>query len=337
MYDQEINKQFMLYFISSSNNPAFNIATEEYLLKNYEDDFFFLYINTPALIVGKHQNSLAEINLEKAEEENIPVVRRMSGGGTVFHDEGNLNYCFIKKGDNEKLINFKKYSQPIIDTLQELNIDAKFEGKSDLTIEGKKFSGNASHIFKNKVMQHGTMLFSSDLKRLNQLLKVNPLKFKDRGIRSIRSKVTNISEYLSNSINIETFGQLILQDLKTKFPDAKKFELSAIDIEKIEVLMAKKYNNWEWNYGYSPNYTFEKLSNFSEGSILEINIKVEKGIIKNFELCGNCLVENQISKFKTKLIGQHHDKNTIYKILTHLDLNLFFIKITDKEILSALF
>ncbi len=211
----------MRYFISSSNNPAFNIATEEYLLKNYEDDFFFLYINTPALVVGKHQNTLAEINLEKAEHEKIPVVRRMSGGGTVFHDEGNLNYCFIKKGDNEKLVNFKKYSQPIVDTLQTLNVDAKFEGKSDLTIAGKKFSGNASHIFKNKVMQHGTMLFSSDLNRLNQLLKVNPLKFKDRGIRSIRSKVTNISEYLSNSISIGKFGQLILTDLKVKFPNSK--------------------------------------------------------------------------------------------------------------------
>lgn len=327
----------MLYFISSSNNPAFNIATEEYLLKNYEDDFFFLYTNTPALIVGKHQNTLAEINLEKTEQENIPVVRRLSGGGTVFHDEGNLNYCFIKKGEKGKLVDFQKYSQPIVDTLQALNVDAKFEGKSDLTIDGKKFSGNASHIFKNKVMQHGTMLFSSDLKRLNQLLKVNPLKFKDRGIRSIRSRVTNISEHLSDSISIEKFSQLILQDLKTKFPNAKKIKLSAIDNEKIEALMAEKYNNWEWNYGYSPTYIFEKLSNFPGGRILEFNMKVEKGIIKNLELFGNCLVEKHISKFRNNLIGKYHDKTTIHKILTELDLNLFFYKITDKEILSALF
>jgi len=327
----------MLYFISSYNNPAFNIATEEYLLKNYDDDFFFLYTNTPALIVGKHQNTLAEINFIKAEKENVPVVRRMSGGGTVFHDEGNLNYCFIKKGDNGKLINFKKYSQPIIDTLQALNIDAKFEGKSDLTIEGKKFSGNASHIYKNKLMQHGTMLFSSDLKRLNNLLKVNPLKFKDRGIRSVRSKVTNISEYISGSMSIENFGKLIVQDLKMKFPDAQKFELSEIDIKKIESLMVKKYNNWEWNYGYSPNYIFEKLSNFSEGGILELNMKVEKGIIKNIELFGNCIIENQISSFKSKLVGKYHNKSTILQILKGLDLNLFFHKITDKELLATLF
>ncbi|WP_321319703.1 lipoate--protein ligase [Labilibaculum sp.] len=327
----------MLYFISSSTNPVFNIACEEYLLKNHEDDFFFLYTNTPALIVGKHQNTLAEINLDKAEQENIPVIRRMSGGGTVFHDEGNLNYCFIKSGEKSKLVDFQKYSQPIIDTLQKLHVNAKFEGKSDLTIDGKKFSGNASHIFKNKLMQHGTMLFSSDLNRLNQLLKVNPLKFKDRGIRSIRSKVTNISEYLSNSMSIDNFAQLILTDLTTKFPDAKEFELSAIDIEKIEALMAEKYNNWEWNYGYSPNYTFEKLSNFSEGSILEISIKVEKGIIRNLELFGNCLVENQNSSFESILIGNYHDKNTIAKILKELNLNLFFIKLTENEILSALF
>ncbi|WP_461630757.1 lipoate--protein ligase [Labilibaculum euxinus] len=327
----------MLYFISSSTNPVFNIACEEYLLKNHEDDFFFLYTNTPALIVGKHQNTLAEINLDKAEQENIPVIRRMSGGGTVFHDEGNLNYCFIKSGEKSKLVDFQKYSQPIIDTLQKLHVNAKFEGKSDLTIDGKKFSGNASHIFKNKLMQHGTMLFSSDLNRLNQLLKVNPLKFKDRGIRSIRSKVTNISEYLSHSMSIDNFAQLILTDLTTKFPDAKEFELSAIDIEKIEALMAEKYNNWEWNYGYSPNYIFEKLSNFSGGIILEVSMTVEKGIIKNLNLLGNCLVENHILDFKSLMIGQYHDKETVYKQINNLKINLYFKHITQKEILSAFF
>ena len=131
----------MLYFISSSTNPVFNIACEEYLLKNHDDDFFFLYTNTPALTVGKHQNTLAEINLDKAEQENIPVVRRMSGGGTVFHDEGNLNYCFIKSGEKSKLVDFQKYSQPIIDTLQRLHVNAKFEGK-------KRFNDRWKEIFR---------------------------------------------------------------------------------------------------------------------------------------------------------------------------------------------
>ncbi|PKQ63533.1 lipoate--protein ligase [Labilibaculum filiforme] len=327
----------MLYFISSSHQPAFNLATEEYLLKNFDEDFFFLYRNSPALIVGKHQNTLAEINLEKTEQENIPVYRRLSGGGTVFHDEGNLNYCFIKKGEKGKLVNFQKYSQPIIDTLQKLHVNAKFEGKSDLTIAGKKFSGNASHVYKNKVMQHGTMLFSSDLEQLNQLLKVNPLKFKDRGVRSIRSKVTNISDYLSHPLSVEQFSHLILEDLQQKFPESKKFEFSSIDLKNVENLMSEKYDNWEWNYGYSPNYNFEKLSNFEGGAILELNLQVEKGIIKNLEVFGNCIENKQVLSFKKEMHHTHHNKESVNKVLNTLPINLYFKKITQEQLLSAFF
>ncbi|MBI9056668.1 MAG: lipoate--protein ligase [Labilibaculum sp.] len=327
----------MLYFISSSHQPAFNLATEEYLLKNYEEDFFFLYSNCPALIVGKHQNTLAEINLEKTEEENIPVVRRLSGGGTVFHDEGNLNYCFIKKGEKGKLVDFQKYSQPIIDTLQKLSVDAKFEGKSDLTIDGKKFSGNASHVFKSKIMQHGTMLFSSDLKRLNQLLKVNPLRFKDRGIRSIRSRVTNISDYLSSPLSLDTFSKLIIEELRSNFPDAKAFELNNSDKEKIEVLMTEKYNNWEWNYGYSPNYSFEKFSNFPGGNILEVKLKIEKGLIQKVELDGNCIQFDQIKSFENLLQNNKHNKSTVLKTLKGLNLDEYFNNLDENQLIDALF
>ncbi|WP_372754601.1 lipoate--protein ligase [Labilibaculum sp.] len=327
----------MLYFISSSNLPAFNLACEEYLLKNYEEDFFFLYSNKPALIVGKHQNTLAEINLEKAEQEKVPVVRRLSGGGTVFHDEGNLNYCFITKGEKGKLVDFKKYSSPIIDTLQKLKVNAKFEGKSDLTIDGKKFSGNASHVYRNKVMQHGTMLFSSDLKRLNQLLKVNPLKFKDRGVRSIRSRVTNISDSLSSRISLSNFADLIIEEVKLKFPKAQEFVLDEKDVQKIELLMAEKYNNWDWNYGYSPNYLFEKLSNFPGGAILEIKMQIVKGIIQNVDLDGNCIQFDQISDFQTKLIGSLHNKSTILKQLSSISIDSYFKNISLNQLVSAFF
>lgn len=327
----------MYYFISSSNNPAFNLATEEYLLKKYKEDFFFLYCNSPALIVGKHQNTLAEINLEKTEKENIPVVRRLSGGGTVFHDEGNLNYCFIKKGEKGKLVDFQQYSLPIIDTLQKLKVNAKFEGKSDLCIDGKKFSGNASHVFKNKVMQHGTMLFSSDLKRLNELLKVNPLKFQDRGVRSIRSKVTNITDYLSSQFSIDQFADCILDEVKLKFPEARQFELSESDKANIDILISEKYANWEWNYGYSPNYTFEKLSNFSGGRILEVKMKIEKGLIKNVSFDGNCILKESISSFESEICENHHLKDSVLKLITDTNLNNYFNKLTENELISALF
>jgi len=327
----------MNYYISDSQDPFFNIASEEYLLKNYDDNFFFLYVNRPTLIVGKHQNTLAEINLKKVEDEKIPVIRRLSGGGTVFHDLGNLNYCFIKKGEKGKLVDFKKYSEPIINALQNLGVNAKFEGKSDLTIEGKKFSGNASHVYRNKVMQHGTMLFSSNLKRLNQLLKVNPLKFKDRGVRSIRSRVTNISDYLLHPLSIDQLAEQFLLEIKNTYPNATKFQLSETDKQEINKLAEKKYNSLEWNFGYSPTYTFEKMSNFSGGRILEIEMKVSKGRIESIELAGNCINNKAINEFYEHLIGENHTKDAINKVISNNNINLYFNNLSSNELLQVLF
>ncbi|WP_321279894.1 lipoate--protein ligase [Marinifilum fragile] len=327
----------MNYFISNSNDPYYNLACEEYLLKNYDEDFFFLYINQDSLVVGKHQNTLAEINLDRVNEENIPVVRRLSGGGTVYHDFGNLNYCLIKKGEKGKLVDFKSYSSPIIQALQKLGVNAKFEGKSDLTIDGKKFSGNASHVYKNKVMQHGTMLFSSDLKRLNQLLKVNPLKFTDRGVRSIRSRVTNISEYLSSPISISEFANKVIQEFALTYPNSKLFTFSDEDITTIENLKTDKFQTWEWNYGYSPNYKFEKICNYPSGQILEIEMQIEKGIITELYISGNCIKTKDFHCFIETIKGSNHINSLIYSRLNDMDLDLYFNKLGSKELYQLFF
>ncbi|WP_321294935.1 lipoate--protein ligase [Marinifilum fragile] len=327
----------MNYFISNSNDTYYNLACEEYLLKNYDEDFFFLYINQDSLVVGKHQNTLAEINLDRVNEENIPVVRRLSGGGTVYHDFGNLNYCLIKKGEKGKLVDFKGYSSPIIQALQKLGVNAKFEGKSDLTIDGKKFSGNASHVYKNKVMQHGTMLFSSDLKRLNQLLKVNPLKFTDRGVRSIRSRVTNISEYLSSPISISEFANKVIQEFALTYPNSKLFSFSDEDITTIENLKTDKFQTWEWNYGYSPNYKFEKICNYPFGQILEIEMQIENGIITELDISGNCIKTKDFHCFIETIKGSNHINSLIYIKLNDMNLDLYFNKLGSKELYQLFF
>lgn len=327
----------MNYFISNSNNPYYNLACEEYLLKNYDEDFFFLYINQDSLVVGKHQNTLAEINLDRVNEENIPVVRRLSGGGTVYHDFGNLNYCLIKKGERGKLVDFKGYSSPIIQALQKLGVNAKFEGKSDLTIDGKKFSGNASHVYKNKVLQHGTMLFSSDLKRLNHLLKVNPLKFKDRGVRSIRSRVTNISEYLSSPISISDFADNVIHEFGLTYPNSNKFTFSDEDIAAIENLKTDKFESWEWNFGYSPNYKFEKICNYPSGKILEIEMQIEKGVITEIDISGNCIKTEDFNLFLETIKGSNHINSLIYNKLNDINLDLYFNKISSKELYQLFF
>ena len=327
----------MFYYISNSNEAAFNQATEEYFLKNVEENFYMLYRNKAAIIIGKHQNALAEINLDKCEKEGIEIVRRLSGGGTVFHDEGNLNYCFINEGQKGELINFRKYSQPVIDVLQSLNVNAKFEGKSDLTIEGMKFSGNASHIYRSKVMQHGTMLFSSDLNRLNSLLKVNPLKFKDRGVRSIRSRVTNISDHLSAPLNVDELQNKIVDHVQSQFPEVKAYELTEEDHRAIQKLMEEKYLKWEWNFGYSPKYKFERLISFPNGNILEIELDIEKGRIVRSEILGNCIKMEKINELESKLINIPHHKETLLQTLGQIDLNNYFLDLETEELIKAIF
>jgi lipoate-protein ligase A len=194
----------MLLIYNDKTNPYFNLAMEEYLLKNFNEDLFILWRNESSVIVGKNQNTLSEINLEYIKENNIPVVRRQSGGGAVFHDLGNINFTFIAN-DNNSFSDFKRFTQPIIDLLKTLDINAEFSGRNDLLIDGKKFSGNAQYNYKNKVMHHGTLLFSSQIGDLSNALKVKPIKFEGKGIKSVKSRVTNISEHLKYDIDILEF------------------------------------------------------------------------------------------------------------------------------------
>ncbi len=321
----------MFYYFSNSNNPAFNLALEEVLLKHHSADFFLLYINSPSVIVGKNQNATAEINHRFAQENGIEIHRRISGGGTVYHDLGNLNYCYITTGENGKLVDFKKYSQPVIDTLQNLGIDAKFEGKSDLTIGNRKFSGNASNVFKSRVMQHGTMLFKSDLKRLNQLLKVNPTKYKDRAIRSNRSVVTNISEHLSSDMQLTDFIDKILAQVKENFPSAKPFQLSSQDLQEIERLMATKYRTKEWILGNSPSYTFTGKTTTNNGTIATAEIVVKNGKIDSI----NCTTATQETIPLDFLLGIFHYEKEVRKAIKNNTENT--TQLTEEQICKLLF
>jgi lipoate---protein ligase len=323
----------MLLYHSKSSNPFFNIATEEYFLKNFEEDVFMLYINEPSIIVGKHQNTLAEINYKFVKDNQIKVVRRLSGGGTVFHDFGNLNFCFIQKGEKDKLVDFKKFTKPILEVLNELNVPAKFAGKSDLVIENKKISGNAEHVFRNKVMHHGTILYNSKIKDLSDAIRVDPFKYEDKAVKSNRSLVTNVTDYLNHELSIENFIFEIFQHIKNVNEDSTNHKLSETDTANIQELITSKYEKWEWNFGYSPKYQFKKEFQFNN-DFLNINFIVEKGIIHSVKSNSNII---NLTEIFGELENEQHKEAAILRKLSSIDKDQEILGMSIDQLVEQLF
>ena len=277
----------MLIVKRHHTNPYFNLAAEEYFLKQTDEDIFMLWRNEPSIIIGKHQNTLSEINLDFVKENNIRVVRRLTGGGAVFHDLGNLNFTFIQSNHDHTLNDFRKYTEPILEVLQQLGIDARFEGRNDLTIDGRKFSGNAEMVWKNRVLHHGTLLFSALMTDLGQALKVDEAKFRDKAVKSVRSRVTNISEHLRQPMDVMQFAELIQGNITGMYPDARFYELTETDIRNIEKLAETRYSTWDWNFGNSPEYNFRKVIRTQHSGTLEFCLNVRNGIIVQTRIYGD--------------------------------------------------
>jgi lipoate-protein ligase A len=326
----------MLCIQDNNTDPYFNLAAEEYILKNFREDCFMLWRNENAIIVGKHQNTLSEINLDYVNEKKIKVVRRISGGGAVFHDLGNLNFTFIVTGEDGNLVDFKKFTLPIIEVLQKLGIDALFEGRNDITIEGKKFSGNAEHVWKNRTLHHGTILFASVMNDLSNALKVNPLKFRDKAVKSVRSRVTNVSEHLKEKMDVIQFRDKVMEHIMDKYADSKLYEFTPEDIRKIEALRDEKFARWEWNFGYSPKYDFNKLIR-TEGGSVEFHINVEKGFIKALKIYGDFFHKHDIDVIEKALIGIKHDQLSIRKVLSGFNFDDYFKAVSLNEFIEGMF
>lgn len=295
----------MLIINNNTTNSYFNIAAEEFLLKETKEDIFMLYVDEPSVIVGKHQNTLAEINYRFICENNISVVRRISGGGTVYHDGGNLNFSFIANGSEGHLVDFKRFTQPIIEVLQEKGIDARLEGKNDIRVSGLKISGNAEHVFKNRVLHHGTILVISDVSKLSSSLKVETGKYEDNAVKSIRSKVSNINNFTKEFIQVNYLKEQIFAKIKS-LSECEMYEFTHNDIQNIENLANEKFRKWNWNFAYSPKYIFRNNGIYLD-TPFHVYLEVENGIIQNAKISGIELIENLI-------VGIQHNIESVRKI-----------------------
>lgn len=326
----------MLFIVSPSHYAPFNIASEEYLLNRCSEDVFLLYRNAPSIIVGRHQNTLAEINYDYVQEHSIPVVRRLTGGGTVFHDLGNLNFSFIMLGTGDDVRNFAKYTAPVLSALRELGIDARLEGRNDLTIDGLKFSGNAKAVHQGKTQQHGTILFSSRIADLSQALNANPLKFTDKAVKSVSKRVTNVCDHLRHPISLDEFILLIQKHVRLLYPAAREYAFSAEDEQAIQELVEEKYDTWDWNFGSSPHYNHVKAIRCAAGT-LEFHTDVHAGLITALRVFGDFFGDRDVAELETALTGLPHREQEIREALLQLQLSEFFGAVTPEDILSGLF
>ncbi|MXV37470.1 lipoate--protein ligase [Flavobacteriaceae bacterium Ap0902] len=325
----------MIIIDSPSTDAYFNIASEEYLLNQYpEEEIFLLYVNAPSIIIGKFQNTLAEINLDYVRDHHIKVVRRMSGGGAVYHDLGNLNFSFHVPHKDQDFMDFSQFTQPIVDLLQSMNVPAALKGRNDLLVDGKKFSGNAKLSRKGKIIQHGTILIDSEMSVLADALKVNPLKFIDKATKSTRARVTNLIEYLPEGTTVEELKDKLIAFMLKENKGAYLYELGEEEIKEIQRLADEKYSTWDWNFGFSPNYNFSRAIKVPAGFI-EAHIEVLRGgTIDKVKIFGDFFASEPIEQFENKLIGQNHDIDFLKSYLSTIDLTKYFGKVTVDEILD---
>ena len=330
-----------MHFVDNKGitDPQINLAIEEYLLRTMdmdEDSFLLFYINEPSIIIGKNQNTIEEIDTDFVEENGIKIVRRLSGGGAVFHDLGNLNYSFITKDDGESFRNFKKFTEPVVAALAKMGVKAELIGRNDLLVDGRKISGNAQFSTQGRMFSHGTLMFDTEIDTVVSALKVRKDKIESKGIKSIRSRVANITEYLENPMTIEEFRLEILKSIFEGEENIKYKVLTDEDWDNIHALSKERYANWDWNYGKSPKFNMQHSHRFPVGGI-DVRLQVNKGVIEDVVIFGDFFGVGEIDIVTGKLKGIQYNRESISEAIAEIDIPSYLGGITKEEFLQLIY
>ncbi len=315
------------YIESGSTNAAYNLAFEQYVFDDMPKDrqYFMLWQNNNAIIIGKNQNTMEEINSAIVKEKNVDVVRRLSGGGAVYHDIGNLNFTFISDAQNVEKLNMKVFTEPIISTLCELGIEAKQTGRNDIVINGKKFSGNSQYIKNNRVMHHGTILFDSNLDMIQKMLNVSKQKIKSKGLKSIKSRMTNIKDHLDSDIELTTFIEILKKNV-FKNAAVEDYILGPDDDNKIQQIMKERYGSWDWNYGFSPEYSIVREQNIEGCGHVKLYIDIKDGRIDKFSSSGDYFGSGDICDLEELLKDRRYEDSEIRRALKDVNIDYYYNK-----------
>lgn len=319
-----------------NNNPHLNLALEEYIVRNFDDkDYLLFYINKPSIIIGRNQNTLEEVNQNYVEEKGIHVVRRISGGGAVYHDFGNLNFSFITDHDIKSFNNFKKVTAPIVQVLNEMGVAAEMKGRNDVVVNDKKISGNAQFSTGKRMFTHGTLLLNSDLNEVTKALQVKMSKIASKGHKSVRSRVANIQEFLKDPLDILDFRERILKGLN-KAGDFETYRLTEAEWKAVQELKESKYDQWDWNYGRSPKFNLQREKRFPIG-VIDLRLWVEKGYITNIKIYGDFFSSHPIEELEGILTGVRYTKEDIHHVLENVDLSNYFNSLPKTEFEELLY
>lgn len=333
----------MQYVVMKSNDIRRNLATEQYLMNSdqIKPPFMLFYIEEPCIIVGRNQNTFEEINQAYCEAHHVTVTRRLSGGGAMYQDLGNLCFSFVVPADEVEFGQFSELVKPVVDALHDLGATgAEVNGRNDLTIDGKKFSGNAMYTRNGKTFSHGTLMYDVNTDEVANALQVPADKIASKGIKSVRSRVTNLRPYLKpeyQSLTTAQFRDEIIKRIwqvdSIEAAQVNEYHLTPADEAAIDQIEAKTYKNWDWVYGRSPAFTIQKRRHFASGTI-DIRYQVDHGEIKAVKIFGDFFGTQDVADLENALTGIAYDPTTIRTILQAFDLPSYFTGHTPEEVIE---